>query len=518
MTKRPGSDQCTLLNYTKRFLENSTRGNGYEVDTKRFVDSFCTFMHRSVRINELSAILINAWVQHLIDSGLCAAEVQNRKSRLSQVWVFAYERGDNHNPPPMRNRKFVRLPRHPLPDAAQFPAESMPGYSEQAGRAVVTINGVLHDLGEAGTDESKIAHQRLLLEFEASGRATHFGTPTDGLTVGNLIRHFRHYAKSYYGVRKGRQSEYTPLLAAVKYLGVYLDLPACDFGPKQLQAVRMRMVTAGCCRKVCNSNKGRIVRMFRWAVSQELILPHVVQGLEAVSGWQKNRCPARETLAIGPVDPGRVDATLPHLHPIVRAMVELQRLTGCRPAEVCMIRPCDIDRSVDVWVYRPAHHKTEHRGLDRLIYIGPKGQDILRPFLLRPAESCCFSPLQAYRENAAALDSRRKRKPRKTKRYPSESKRVEAKKAEGRARAPKRFPGESYRPGSYRNAIKRACLSHGIASWNPNQLRHLAATEIRKKFGIEGAQIILGHTKADVTQIYAERDSGAAIKIAREVG
>jgi hypothetical protein len=46
----------------------------------------------------------------------------------------------------------------------------------------------------------------------------------------------------------------------------------------------------------------------------------------------------------------------------------------------------------------------------------------------------------------------------------------------------------------------------------------LAATEIRKQFGLEAAQIILGHAQADVTQIYAERDSGLAIRIAKEVG
>jgi len=36
--------------------------------------------------------------------------------------------------------------------------------------------------------------------------------------------------------------------------------------------------------------------------------------------------------------------------------------------------------------------------------------------------------------------------------------------------------------------------------WHPHQLRHNAATELRKEFGLEAAQILLGHTKADVTQ------------------
>ena len=39
--------------------------------------------------------------------------------------------------------------------------------------------------------------------------------------------------------------------------------------------------------------------------------------------------------------------------------------------------------------------------------------------------------------------------------------------------------------------------------WSPNRLRHAAATEIRREVGLEEAQIILGHSRADVTQIYA---------------
>jgi site-specific recombinase XerC len=54
--------------------------------------------------------------------------------------------------------------------------------------------------------------------------------------------------------------------------------------------------------------------------------------------------------------------------------------------------------------------------------------------------------------------------------------------------------------------------------WSPNQLRHAAATEIRQRFGLEAAQVVLGHSRADVTQVYAERDNGLAAKIMSEVG
>jgi site-specific recombinase XerC len=54
--------------------------------------------------------------------------------------------------------------------------------------------------------------------------------------------------------------------------------------------------------------------------------------------------------------------------------------------------------------------------------------------------------------------------------------------------------------------------------WAPNRLRHAAGTEIRKRYGLEGSQVVLGHSHANVTQIYAERDLEKAASIMREVG
>jgi len=57
-----------------------------------------------------------------------------------------------------------------------------------------------------------------------------------------------------------------------------------------------------------------------------------------------------------------------------------------------------------------------------------------------------------------------------------------------------------------------------LEGWSPNQLRHSAATEIRLRFGLEAAQVALGHSKAEVTQVYAERDWTKAAAVMREVG
>jgi integrase len=50
------------------------------------------------------------------------------------------------------------------------------------------------------------------------------------------------------------------------------------------------------------------------------------------------------------------------------------------------------------------------------------------------------------------------------------------------------------------------------------QLRHTAATAIRAQYGLEVTSNVLGHAKADVTQIYAERDLSRARAVAAEIG
>ena len=83
---------------------------------------------------------------------------------------------------------------------------------------------------------------------------------------------------------------------------------------------------------------------------------------------------------------------------------------------------------------------------------------------------------------------------------------------------PKRAPKEFYTKDSYRYAIRRACLRVGVPPWHPHQLRHTAATRFRKDYSLEVAQVLLGHRRADVTQVYAERDQAKAREIMAKSG
>jgi len=188
-------------------------------------------------------------------------------------------------------------------------------------------------------------------------------------------------------------------------------------------------------------------------------------------------------------------------------MVRLQRLTGMRPGEVALMRAIDIDM-IDpaCWIYRPARHKSQHHDRERLIFLGPKGQALLRPFLTFDASSYLFSPRRSVAQWRAEQRARRN-----SPLTPSQAAR--------RPRAkPLRTHGELYDDGAYRKAIRRACQRAGIAIWHPHMLRHSAAGEIRRRYGLEAAQAVLGHSELATTQVYAEVDVTTARRIMLETG
>lgn len=233
----------------------------------------------------------------------------------------------------------------------------------------------------------------------------------------------------------------------------------------------------------------------------------IYHSLQSVEGLKAGRTEAPEPPPIRPVPDEAIDAVLPYLSRQVAAMVELQRMTGARPGEIVLIRPRDVRQlSEQVWKYTPASHKTEHHHRKRHIYIGPRGQAVLQPWLTREANAYCFSPKEVVCERNAA-----RRAARNTPMTPIQAKRRPK-------RNPKRVPGEHYTTQSYGKAVTKACSKAGVPSWSPNQLRHNAATFLRKKFGIEAARVILGHGSASVTEVYAELDHAKAAQIMAQVG
>lgn len=386
---------------------------------------------------------------------------------------------------------------------------------QATGQARAIIDGKTVYLGEYGSPKSRERYDALITEwFQRQGNIDAIQ-----LTVDDLSLIYLDHARKYYQKNGKPTREVGNIRAALRPLIRLLGPTRLrEFGPKMLRQVQdalsnqrdSRIKSKGKARKVSrqyvNAAMTRIKRMFRWGVGQELVPVTIYQAIQAVEGLRKGRTEAREASPVTPVDDAEIDAALPHLAPQVATMVELQRLTGMRPNEVVALRAADIAYRTDgLWTYRPKQHKNDHHEIDRVVFLGPKAQAILRPWLERDSEAYCFSPREAV-EHLQRL----KRMQRKTRVQPSQADRSNPK--------PKRQPGVKYSTGTYRQAISRACLKAGIPAWSPNQIRHRYATIIRAQYGLEAAQVTLGHAKADVTQIYSERDLELAARIVREVG
>ncbi|HEX3655211.1 MAG TPA: site-specific integrase [Pirellulales bacterium] len=392
-----------------------------------------------------------------------------------------------------------------------------------SGQAVTTLSGRDVYLGKWGTAASKAAYDRVVGEWLARGRTLPVEPST--LTIVELAAGYKRWAKTHY-IQNGQLTKtYDTVVYAMRLLGksAYARTLAGEFGPLALKVFREKLVSRNLSRGYVNQLIAEVRRAFKWAVAQELLPPSVHQSLGCLPGLQRGRSAARETAAIEPIEDAIVQAVLPELPFVVADMVRLQRLTGARPAEICILRPGDVCCEGAVWEYRPQHHKTENKGRQRVIFFGPKAQDVLRPYLLRAADAYCFQPAESEKRRRDAAHEQRTTLPS----YGNCP-------GTNRKRNPKRAPGSRYTTASYRRAIHRACdkadlKAHNerpdvadderiVPRWSPNRLRHTAGTEIRKRFGLEAAQVALGHSRADVTQIYAERDLSKAAAIMSEVG
>jgi integrase len=437
-------------------------------------------------------------------------------------------------------------------------SDKVPSYRrhKQSGQAIVTLTdgfGARRDvlLGEYGTTASRAEYARVIAEWEANGRRLPAKAVGNELSINELALAYWRHAEQHYrrpdGTKTSEQNEYRMALRPLKHL--YGGTPAQAFGPLALKAVRELMVTGylhprfgrqgGLARGVVNQRMGRVRRVFKWGVENELVPPALLAGLQAVRGLQRGRSAARETEPVSPVAAAVVAQTLRHLNRYLASLVRVQLYTGMRPGEACLMRACDIDMTGKVWLYRPQSHKTAHHGHQRVVAIGPRAQEAILPLLALDTQTYLFSP-------RIALDELRtdRRRMRKTPVQPSQENR--------RKGRPKKAPGDRYTPSSYAHAVAKACdrafpppeqLAKGEAEtdiewtarltseqkvellrwrrehrWHPHQLRHTAATEIRREVGLDAARAVLGHRSPAITEVYAELDAGKAIEVMARLG
>ena len=193
-----------------------------------------------------------------------------------------------------------------------------------------------------------------------------------------------------------------------------------------------------------------------------------------------------------------VDVLKDYLVDPVWAMIDLQRHSGMRPGEVTIMRTCDIDQTGETWCYTPSTHKTEHHGRQRPIYLGPRTQEVLRPFLQpEDPQAFLFQPRVATtvgrsRKHAVIKEPRRQR-----------------------AKTTRKVT-DHYTASTYGRAVARAIYRVNldrteqalplIPHWHPHRLRHSAATRIARAVGQEISRVVLGHSSPVITANYIDPD------------
>ena len=389
-----------------------------------------------------------------------------------------------------------------------------PKYRRQKGargkpdRAFVEWHGQRIYLGVHGTAASRAAYGRIISEWKAAGGT--LPVDADQITVAELTARFWRHAKGYYrkpdGTPTSTLSDFRVALRPLSSL--YGDEPAAEFGPRALRTVRQTWLDADLSRKTISTYTACIRRVFKWAASHEIVPTSVSQALSTVEGLRRGRSTARETERITPVPAVCIRQVRSYVSRQIWAMIEIQRLTGMRPGEVCAMRACDLDTRGKVWTYQPEDHKTAWHGHDRVIYLGPRAQAFVRPFLRHDMTAHLFSPVDAEAERLEQRHAARTT-PMNCGNVPG-SRGVDAQ---------RRRVGTRYSRDTYRRAVVRACKAADVDPWSPGRLRHNAATRLRREFGIDLAQTILGHRIGSaITEIYAEANSRKAREVVLKIG
>lgn len=379
--------------------------------------------------------------------------------------------------------------------------------------------------GRHNSDESRAAY-----EIERARCIKHMngGTPAEVLSknklcVVDIVTPYLIWAKSNYS-----KDEYHGIRSTC---GVLLDVHGTTlvhrFGPLALKEVRAKMNEIGWCRTTINNRIFKLRRVFAWGVGEELVDHALLGPLEAVPSIRKGTPGYRESPPRDAVEWEQVAAVLPFVPPMVQTMLEVQHLSGMRSEELCQMRPCEVFKAEDVWIYKPERHKTAHLGKEKVICLGPRCRALLAAY--EPAESggFYFPPAIAIGQRKTARAAARKTKvygraknrkssSRKTSEFYATSTYNHAVKY-GLIMLAKAKSGDTSRPPKKEGPLKDWLAERGVVSFAPHQLRHSRATLTEESHGLEAASALIGDS-IQATKIYTKRLLNLARKVALETG
>lgn len=145
------------------------------------------------------------------------------------------------------------------------------------------LNGQVHYLGKSGTDEAKANYDAAISQWLARGRQA--PVPQVELRVCELISRFWTWAETYYRDPDGG---------------------------------------LGWARGNVNKQIGRIRRILKWGVSEQIVEPSVLHGCQAVAPLKRGRSIAKATKPAEHVELTHVEAVKPLLSRHIAAMVDVQ--------------------------------------------------------------------------------------------------------------------------------------------------------------------------------------------------
>jgi len=304
-------------------------------------------------------------------------------------------------------------------------------------------------------------------------------------TVGALAGKYQDHVAEWHAGNKPERRQTAAVLQLL--VDCYGSLRADQLSTVQLKVFRQHLVDGGWVlpngepagpwgRATINAAMGRLHRCFRWGVEHGMLPAETASQLASLRPLARGRTEAAEAEPVEPVAWPVVEATLPYLRPVLQDAVQVQWYCGCRPSEVVRMTVAELDTSTaadGIWLYRPVSHKTARLGKTKLIVLGPRALEFVRPRVAKA--EIPTDPL-----------------------FPTHE-------------------GLFYTPESYRTAISRAAEKAGQPHWHPYQLRHSRATEVDSVMGREAAAAVLGD-RLDVTAVYTSRNMKLAIEVAKRMG
>jgi len=381
----------------------------------------------------------------------------------------------------------------------------------------VYVKGKKIMLGRTGTPEAEAAYRQLQIQV--------FTDPTlaslkpQQVTVDNLCLAYLQYAK------ENAPEHFSGIKTAVEILLKHYIGQAVDtLDTRHFLLLQDLFVQHGVSRQYCNMLMNYIRAMLKWGILRKLVPHQVYVEAKFIPALKKGKTRAYEKPPRQDVPDKVINRTLPYLLPTLRDMVQVQRLAGMHPSEVCRMKPGEIDTDfttpddVVIWMYTPGTHKNSWREKKqkgeyvRIIPLGKPEQGIIAPRLVGKSDTdYIFSPKDTMKERYERDAAKRKSKV-----QPSQIKRKEQ-----NAKKPKRKDKDFYIRDSYNRAIQRTITaankhlpdSEQIPHWTPYQLRHTAVSELTLQNGLDVARAVAGQKSLSVTQGY----SGVRQKLARGI-